>query len=225
MQRLEDLLDQPYRSIARKLLNIDQIPTYEELKQLFIYLKDERIIGEERHDWITFCHRSAIYHALCLEFSENLAKEIRSTGVDEKVVEICAGNGKLSHWLRQFGVNSKAIDNYRNKKISRKPEYVERSGVMQALQKYNPELVIGCWIPFKSTVALRALSHPSVRYYIDIGVGYGDCTGTEKLWQLKKVVITNLGSVEAYSVSRADFFESGDHSFVYLFEKGRFSQN
>lgn len=210
------LLDEPYLSIAKKLDAIEEIPRWKELFKLVRHL-------ERRGRWSKFCDISVLHHVPCYEFVENLAGEIKGLNVNGRIVEVCAGNGKLSYWLRQFGVPAFATDDY-SMPLRRDPKYVEKLSHTKALKKYEPELVIGCWMPGEGT-EIDVLDFDSVRHYVRIGEGPEGATGDEEIWDRKDVAISYLKSTDPFTMartySRLIGFGRGFPTFAALFTKLR----
>lgn len=196
-----------YRKTAEKLVSVEKIPRYGELSNLNDHMEKDLWYGA----WRDFCSEENIFHAFCYEFVGNLIREIKKLGIRDKVVEVCAGNGKLSYWLWCFGVPLVATDDYSwEDEIFMRPGYVERLSHQEALRKYNPELVIGCWIPLHSTIAMDVLDWKSVKYYIDIGE---ECTGVEELWNRNDVEHSSIRSANNFKMSRTEY------SSAHLFRK------
>lgn len=92
------------------------------------------------------------------------------------IVEVCAGNGKLAAHLREKGLNVIATDNYAAP-MERDNNVVERLSHRQALRKYNPQVVLGSWLPYRSAVGNQVLAHPSINCFFYIGETDTGCTG------------------------------------------------
>ncbi len=230
---LEELLDQEHLAIAKKLGSVEEIPTWNELKKLYDKLLDvSKIEGDQTQiaintHWLILCKIHNIYHAFCYEFVQKLAEEIQKLEIKGNIIEICAGNGKLSYWLKHFGIPSIATDDYSLDKIkNRDPKYAERLSHMEAIAKYNPELVIASWIPQDSRIAMDVLDSPKVKYYIDIGTCpeafTPETTGVVDLWERMDVSYTPLDSTDAFALSTLDFITRWTQlpqSRATLFEK------
>ncbi len=182
--------------IALKLMEVEKIPRWEELTQLHDHLENEN-----KGLWLKFCKATGVFQAFSYESVKNLAEEIKKLDVTGKIVEVCAGNGKLSYWLRHFNAPSIATDDY-SWDIS-SPKYVERLPHKQAIEKYSPELVIGCWIADRPLIALDVIDSPCVRYYLHIGEGFGG--DVEKLWSRRDVTYSYLESVDRFILSMSGY--------------------
>ncbi len=216
---LEDLLDAPYLTTARRIECVEELPLWEDVVQLYEHLKGVTKIGY-RVGWSGFCHSINVHHVFNHEFVESLAEEIRKLGINGPIVEVCAGNGKLSYWLSQSGIPVTGTDNYSYKGIKRNAKHVKRLSHKQALKRYNPELVIGCWLP-GGGIELDVLDYPSVKHYLDIGEGRGGCTGDEGIYERTDVTEKLLESTIPYGLSRAytSVKATGYRSFASLFSK------
>ncbi len=149
-----------YGYVARKILCLDMIPTYSEVVNLV------RCLGDD--GWRHFCSKYSLFNVETKEFVFVLADILRS--LPNPKVEVCAGRGKLSFWLRRLGVDIIATDDY-SWKLWGKRFCVERLSIEEALEKYNPQTVLGSWIPANEKYGVEILCFPSVRYFIDIGEG------------------------------------------------------
>ncbi len=215
---LEDLLREPHLTTARQLLAVEELPRYDDLMALVGYLDHFHLNNHGSADelsWNSFCHKRDVFHAFCYEFIEGLAAQIKALQVTGPIVEVAAGNGKLSYWLKKFGIPVIATDDYgtgwHSQPLKRNPLYVERLIHSEALRKYEPELVIGCWLPYKSSIALDVLDAPSVKSYIDIGEGKYGCTGSEQLWEREDLSSSLIKQAYPFRISRTH------HSTAVLF--------
>ncbi|OGY63459.1 MAG: hypothetical protein A3I89_03760 [Candidatus Harrisonbacteria bacterium RIFCSPLOWO2_02_FULL_41_11] len=97
------------------------------------------------------------------------------------ILDCGAGNGLLTFWLKKYGFNIVAVDSKsdeweftQNGKI---PDWVLQMEVSEALEKFQPELVIASWMPPSWGYSLfdnyewtdNFHSCPSVKEYILIG--------------------------------------------------------
>lgn len=149
-----------FKRIIGKILRIDSLPSYREVYYLVLRL------GKER--WLQFCSRFSLFNVETIESVRSLSNVLKS--LPSPVVEVCAGRGKLSYWLRRFGVKIIATDDY-SWKLWGERFNVERLSITEALEKYNPKTVLGSWIPANERHGVEILSFPSVEYFVDIGEG------------------------------------------------------
>lgn len=224
LKPLEEMLDEPFLGIARKLVAVEEIPTWDELESLYNDLEENEGhrsgLSYSHHNggWYNFCVDLGIYQAFSYEFIEGLVEEIKGLNVKGKIVEIGAGNGKLSYWLQQFGVPSVATDDYSWENIDRDPEHVERLTHSQALAKYEPELVIACFVVPEINIATDVMDAPYVRHCLEIGID-GDGGGYNELWDREGIQHCYLKSTDQFSLTKADANLDHSESFATLFTK------
>ncbi|MFZ2302717.1 MAG: hypothetical protein WAW10_12725 [Gallionella sp.] len=84
-------------------------------------------------------------------------------------LEIGAGDGTLSRFLKNEGVKITATDNYSWKNAVEYPEGVIKLDAREALSTYAPEVVICSWPPSQNDFERRVFDTPSVLLYIVIG--------------------------------------------------------
>ena len=98
------------------------------------------------------------------------------------IVEVGAGNGKLSHNLRQRLPEVKIVATD-DASWNIEPVFaVENVEIVEALDKYCPDVVISSWMPYQHdwTPLFRACK--SVKEYILIGETDSGCCGSEETW-------------------------------------------
>ena len=217
----KEILTPELSDIVDKITSIDNLPAFEEACKLCYELwdsfdKNVQINGR-LVSWPLFCMGNEIHEVYNAEFIDALAEEIRRLGnIKTPIVEVCAGDGKLSYHLRKKGIEVIATDDY-SFGISNDETLVEKLSSYEALKKYNPEIVIGAWLPYKAVeMGLGVIDFPSVKYFFDIGEGAGGAswlvTDSEnyedrnKAWfELKKRSDLNIRYIEnpsKYCISR-----------------------
>jgi hypothetical protein len=207
---------QRFRETYDKILAINKLPTHQEVLELIQFSEqnfkeDKSAINRELFgvfgDYL-FARKNFLggfdgglwgqaYHVWTEEFIESLADHINGLGVTGNLVEIAAGNGKLSYWLRKKGIEIIATD--KNSGLSglgelsrwrarnKEQEWpVEIMDYAVALRKYQPEFVLASWLlpqnPFEKNsprIQEAIIDNPSTRFYVEIrGILAGvDCTG------------------------------------------------
>ena len=101
------------------------------------------------------------------------------------VLEIGAGDGTLTRFLKNRGVPITATDNYAWKHAITYPEWVIKQDAREALSAYNPEAVICSWPPAQNEFERHVFSTPSVRLYIVIGSRHRVAFGNWNDYQLQ----------------------------------------
>ncbi len=84
-------------------------------------------------------------------------------------LEIGAGDGTLTRFLKNQGVQITATDNHSWKNAVDYPEWIEKLDARLALSTYNPEVVICSWPPAQNDFERSVFNTVSVQLYIVIG--------------------------------------------------------
>ena len=140
--------------------------------------------GIDLNEIQVWCVRNAVYQVPTQELVDNL----RSLIGYRKAIEICAGHGAVGRALGIPMTDSymQQISEVRAKlALMQQPTIdppldVERLEALEAVQKYNPEVVVGCFVtqlgtpdvPQSSPYGVdenALLAHPSVKRYILVG--------------------------------------------------------
>lgn len=108
-------------------------------------------------------------HGIYCFYSRKLVKEIAVLIGDRRAVEIAAGDGALTRFLRQYGASVTASDDYSwSGKISY-PVDVLNCDAHTVLRRENPEVVLCSWPPAKNRFEEHVFRMNSVQRYIVIG--------------------------------------------------------
>lgn len=199
------------------------LPTYLEVVEFCKSMKQ----GLSR-DWYKLRKEQNIYEFHNRDYIDALAKALTPY---RNILEVGAGDGRLSYFLRQRLPDSSivAID---NGSWGIEPVFpVEKMEIDEALEKYKPDLVISCWMPYKDdwTPLFRACD--SVKGYVLIGETDGGCCGNEELWfgaegeapgYIKDgFARQNLDELRRLQICRTDYYDDLDddwrHSATVLF--------
>jgi hypothetical protein len=105
-------------------------------------------------------------------YSQELLGELCALIGSRSCLELGAGDGTLTRFLANEGVQICATDNHSWSHTIEYPETVERLGARQALEKYQPQAVICSWPPPGNAFEQRVFSTRSVEIYIVIGSRY-----------------------------------------------------
>lgn len=92
-------------------------------------------------------------------------------------LEIAAGDGTLSRFLRERGVNVRATDDHSWSQAIRYPDWVERLDAQTALKRHAPEVVLCSWPPANNNFERQVFRTPGVRLYIMIGSRHSFAAG------------------------------------------------
>ncbi len=177
-------------------------------------------------EWKSFCfnYENPIFEVLSEEFldsfSEYLIQRTENHAASEDspitILEVGAGNGRLSHFLRQklevrspgkFNVVATDSGEWGLKK----PCPVEIIGHCEALKKYKPQIVICSWMPYCKDLTKDFRDTESVSEYILIGETDGGCCGDAWLtWGFSFSFDVSSGTEENTPPYIADGFERKD---------------
>jgi len=212
------IMEQEYcsmKEIAEKITSVDRLPTYKETKGLLKFLEEQSDKGSSHRGWFGFCQDNSLFNVHNAEFVDALAGEIKKLD-NSPIVEICAGNGKLSYHLRLRGIDIKPTDNH-SWRLS--DDLVEKLSHQEALEKYNPKIVVASWIPYKSQIGLDALNYPSVSHIISIGENTGSRKQLIEGYDKKEWNMRYFENVEESSICRTDYQDAMSHSRTSLFSR------
>ena len=101
-------------------------------------------------------------------YSSRLIKELAALIGDRSCLEIAAGDGTLSRFLSDQGVEITATDDHSWQQVPFGPT-VLREDAREALRRHRPEVVICSWPPAGNPFERHVFETPSVQLYIVIG--------------------------------------------------------
>lgn len=160
------------------------------------------------------CYVLEIFQFYSKEFIAHIVKKINQLNA-EKIIEIGAGDGFLSHFLQKMGIDIIPTDDYSRPYVKHSKQ-VKKLNHIEALKKYNPDLVVINWEEYGASYSIDALKYPSVNHLLWIGEGYDGCNGCNKLWEFQ-----NKNTENPYCLSRSDDFAFylgiEKHTFVIIF--------
>ncbi|MBW2999686.1 hypothetical protein KY339_03360 [Candidatus Woesearchaeota archaeon] len=167
--------DSSLSTLFDKVLSPTQFPTHRELLDMMLEdYENYKVSKKEDKPYTGFFLPeengvlwTRVYHIPTVEFEDALAEFINSLGVKVPILEIGAGDGKLSYGLQQRRVPIIATDNDEIG-LSNGNELVEKISHDKALEKYNPELVIVSWLPPESGIQKDIVQFPSVQHFLEI---------------------------------------------------------
>ena len=203
--------------LREKLRDPSYLPTHEDIGHAF---KSEEIFS---YEWHRFCldKDNPIFEFLNEEyvnaFSDYLSQRVESLGASEDspitILEVGAGNGRLSHFLQQrleakFPGKVKMIATDSGEWSLKTAFPVETIGHKEALQKYQPKIVVFSWMPYQEDVTDDFRAAESVDEYLLIGETDSGCCGDEwRTWGQSQSIDEEGEGKEKVAPYIADGFE------------------
>jgi len=113
-------------------------------------------------------------------YSRELIDELARLIAQRPCLEIAAGDGTLTRFLRDRGVDVTATDDYSWEHAVRYPDWVSRMDAREALGNCRPEVVICSWPPAANTFERQVFRTRSVGMYILIASRHQHAAGNWK---------------------------------------------
>lgn len=110
-------------------------------------------------------------------YSQQLLRALAEMIGARPCLEIAAGDGTLTRFLAQRGVQVQASDDYSWEHSVRYPEWVARLDAKEALRLHVPEVVICSWPPAGNSFERQVFRTRSVQLYIVIGSRHRHAAG------------------------------------------------
>ncbi|OBZ08973.1 SAM-dependent methyltransferase [Bacillus sp. FJAT-27264] len=110
-------------------------------------------------------------------YSRAFIKELSSLIGNQSCLEIAAGDGTLTKFLKSEHINCQATDDYSWSHYIVYPSFVEKADAKTALLKYTPQVVLCSWPVPKNAYEKHVFKTPSVDLYIVIGTKNPAFTG------------------------------------------------
>ena len=210
-----------FESVFKSVLYYDRLPRSRDVAEVIRTLMDLNFSA-----WWSLLEKYGIFQFWNLEYIECLADEIKRLVGVGLVLEVAAGDGMLSFWLRKYGVNAKATDSgaWYDKVKRRAP--VEIIDAVSAIKKYKPKMVIASWLPVSEPLDIQifdACAEIQVPYIILIGETDGACGSLafweEKYWEKVGYKAEYLSKCDEYNWCRTDHYDGSwfKHSSTILF--------
>ncbi|MDO8293545.1 MAG: hypothetical protein Q7T29_11890 [Gallionella sp.] len=102
-------------------------------------------------------------------YSRELVEALAGMIASRSCLEIGAGDGTLTRFLKDSGVELTATDNHGWSQAVAYPDWVVRLDAREALTAYAPEVVICSWPPAQNDFERHVFTTPGVQLYIVIG--------------------------------------------------------
>src|SRR5512135_2470656 len=102
-------------------------------------------------------------------YSRKLIEALAAMIASRSCLEIAAGDGTLTRFLQEQGVQLTATDTHGWSSAMQYPDWVVKQDARAALSAYAPEVVICSWPPAQNDFERYVFDTPSVQLYIVIG--------------------------------------------------------
>jgi hypothetical protein len=119
-------------------------------------------------------------------YSKELIEKLACMIGNRTCLEIGAGDGTLTRFLTEAGIQIRATDDQSWKHAIEYPETVERLGAKQALDKYQPQAVLCSWPPPGNAFEQRVFATENVELYIMIGSRFQFASGNWNSYETQK---------------------------------------
>jgi len=110
-------------------------------------------------------------------YSRKLVKELAREIRDRKALEIAAGDGTLSRFLKAEGVDMTATDDHSWNHAIDFPDDVENQDAITALEQHEPQVVICSWPPAGNDFEHQVFKTKSVELYVVIASQHAFASG------------------------------------------------
>ena len=102
-------------------------------------------------------------------YTRELVDELAGMIASRSCLEIGAGDGTLTRFLKERGVQVTASDNHGWQNAVEYPDWVVKLDACESLKRYEPEVVICSWPPAQNDFERCVFNTTSVQLYIVIG--------------------------------------------------------
>ena len=159
----------------------------------------DKIAAAERGDgWLSVCEDRGRFLVLTGQFTAALARFLRTLDAGP-ILEVCAGRGELAEAIRAAGVHVVATD-----AAPPADSAVIRASAEEALRRYRPAAVLGCFVPIDTGVDELVMRFPSVRHYVVLAARIGGLLGSPPLWRDPNWTAEPLAEVSRWMLTRHD---------------------
>lgn len=209
MQVLVEFEDPETTILSLDALYFEKLPSYETVYKFFQRIHKGSF--RDRGNFWEFVDRYGIYQFWNEEYVKCLAEQIKRMVGADFVLEVAAGDGMLSHYLRQYGVNIRATDSGEWYDRIKKRAEVEVLDAVSAIRKYKPKMVVASWLTYEKELDIEIFNE---RVPIIVLIGEEDgATGSHRFWDEKYWEKAGYGreygECDRWNICRTDYFSNG----------------
>jgi hypothetical protein len=198
------------------------------LRTIPTYALAKRLLVTEVHCF-SACKRASIFEIYTQEYVDGLTAFITMRfGKQARVVEACAGDGRLTKALQQRGIDVTAVDDRSRgardawarhhrphpSESPTAPSHPKGSGIdypgwvikadaIEYIKEHKPDLIIASWIEMGDELDQR-LVETGIPLIIIAETSLGGTTGTNEFWERNDLEYERLKEISSYNLSRAD---------------------
>jgi len=154
----------------------ERLPSY---RTVYKYFKYTRPLKTDEY-W-RFIDDNRVFQFWNQEYTKCLADGIRDRAGPDFVLEVGAGDGMLSYYLRQYGVNIRATDS--GEYCVKVRAEVEITDAISAIRKHRPRMAVASWLPRGIPLDIQ-IFNAKVPIIVLIGEEHG-AAGSERFWNEK----------------------------------------
>ncbi|MDF1538733.1 MAG: hypothetical protein P1Q69_07505 [Candidatus Thorarchaeota archaeon] len=152
-----------------------------------------------------------IYQIYSDEFIDEIAgiinELLNSNNYKGPILEVMSGDGKLSEFLRpKVNVQTIVTDAKTSRDNIEFPKWIETKDAIEAIDQYNPSIVVMCWEPFYSDVSLDVIKRRIPTIWIGDPSSSAVSTGLSEM-DHKQIIAQ-------YALCRHDDFLTGEYRTV-----------
>ena len=159
---------------------------------------DEIARAEQGDGWLSECERGGRFLVPTQELVAALSGFLGQLDA-HPILEVCAGAGELAAALGAAGVSLLATD-------SDPPPgaCLIRASADEALRRYRPAVVLGCFVPIDAGVDRLVMGSSSAQHYVVLGARVGGMLGSASLWEDPRWTAQPIEDVTRWMLTRHD---------------------
>jgi hypothetical protein len=154
--------------------------------------------AETGEGWLVACDEADRFLAVNRELIAVLVERLNALS-DQSVVEVCAGDGQLADALNTAGASVLPTDADADRNGP-----VRRMSAPDALARFQPRVVLGCFVPADAGVDEAVFACASVQHYLVLNARLGGSLGSPALWNDSRWRATPLEDVRRWMLTRHD---------------------
>ncbi len=186
-------ISQEVKVLREKISDPTYLPTFKEVSGAFPggY--------RETENYKSYCRKNHVFEFFSREFVASLGDylqqrvpDIRKEEKPTVILEVGAGKGQLTEWLKKHLKSSGLDENSvqiiatddRSWPVAKESSFpVKDIGFREAIKKLKPNIVLVSWMPPREDWTPTFRNQDSVQEYVLIGESDGGCCGKSETWE------------------------------------------